>query len=236
MPDQWDLSSPDERHLAAGEYVLGALDREQKARFEALLAVSHDLRHDVEAWREHLHLFNERLDPKTPPKAVWQRIAAATGAPPVRWWQRLGAWQAMAASFAAMAVALGLLWQQAALNQLPDGAAVFVVQDASRTPGWIISATQQGELIVQAVQPTQVSSEQTGELWLIADGTPISLGLLPEQGSRRLHPSEELRGQLFTADLAVSVEPQGGAPDGQPTGPIIDHGRLTPMAGSRLTF
>ena len=89
---------------------------------------------------------------------------------------------------------------------------------------------------MQAVQPTQVNSEQIGELWLIADGTPISLGLLPEQGSLRLQPSAELRAQLFNADLAVSVEPQGGAPGGQPTGPIIDHGRLTPMAGSNFNL
>lgn len=236
MSNQWDLSDPDDRHLAAGEYVLGVLDNDQKVRFEALLAVSHDLRNDVDNWREYLHLFNEQLDPKTPPKEVWQRITQATGAMPLRWWQRLGAWQAMAASFGAVAVALGLLWQQAELTTPSQGEAVFVVQDESRTPGWIISATEQGELIVQAVQPSQVGSEQTGELWLITDGTPVSLGLLPEQGSHRLEPSAELRAQLFTADLAVSVEPEGGAPEGQPTGPIIDHGRLTPVRGSTLSL
>ena len=236
MSDQWDLTSVEERHLAAGEYVLGVLDNDQKARFEALLAVSHDVRNDVDNWREHLQLFNERLDPKTPPKEIWQRITHATGMRTTPWWQRLGAWQAMAASFGVIAVALGLLWQQAELTSPPEGEAVFVVQNESRTPGWIISATQGGELIVQAVQPTQVGNEQTGELWLIADGTPISLGLLPEQGSRRLQPSAELRAQLFNADLAVSVEPQGGAPEGQPTGPIIDHGRLTPVAGSTIIF
>lgn len=236
MPDQWDLTSPDDRHLAAGEYVLGVLDSDQKARFEALLAVSHDLRNDVDAWREHLQLFNEHLDPKTPPKDVWKRITHATGTRATSWWQRLSAWQAMAASFGAIAIALGLLWQQAELATLPLGEAVFVVQDESQTPGWIISATAQGELIVQTVQPTQLGREQTGELWLIADGTPVSLGLLPGQGSHRLQPSAALREQLFTADLAVSIEPQGGAPAGQPTGPIIDHGRLTPVRGGTLSF
>lgn len=236
MSNQWDLSNPNDRHLAAGEYVLGVLDSDQKVRFEALLSVSHDLRNDVDNWREYLHIFNEQLDPKTPPKEVWQRIIQATGALPLRWWQRLSTWQAMAASFGVIAVALGLLWQQAELATLSQGEAVFVVQDESRTPGWIISATEQGELIVQAVQPSQVGSEQTGELWLIADGTPVSLGLLPEQGNRRLQPSEKLRAQLFNADLAVSVEPRGGAPEGQPTGPIIDHGRLTPMRGNTLNL
>lgn len=236
MPDQWDLTSPDERHLAAGEYVLGVLDSDQKARFEALLAVSHDVRNDVDAWREHLQLFNERLDPKTPPKQIWQRITQATGARTAPWWQRLGAWQALAASFGALAIALGVLWQQAALTTLPAGEAVFVVQDESQTPGWIINATADGELLVQTVQPTQVGRNQTGELWLIADGTPVSLGLLPGHGSYRLQPNDELREQLLHADLAVSIEPQGGAPAGQPTGPIIDSGRFTPVVGSTISF
>lgn len=236
MPDQWDLASPEERHLAAGEYVLGVLDSEQKVRFEALLAVSHDLQNDVDAWREHLQILNEQLEPKTPPKKVWQGVKQATGTFALPWWQRLGTWQAMTASFGAVALVLGLLWQQAELTTLPSGEAVFVVQDESRTPSWIISATEQGELIVQTIQPSQVGQNQTGELWLIADGTPVSLGLLPSEGSRRLLPSDALRNLLFNADLAVSVEPQGGAPAGQPTGPIIDHGRLTPVKGSTFNL
>lgn len=236
MPESWDLSDPQERHLAAGEYVLGVLDAGQKARFEALLAVSHDLQNDVARWQEHLQLFNERLDPRTPPAEVWRRITAATGLAATPWWRRLGAWQAMTAGVAALAIALGLLWQQTERVLPADEQAVFVVLDEQRTPGWIISATEAGELLVQAVQPTQVGEAQTGELWLIADGTPISLGLLPSQGRERLAPGPELRALLLQADLAVSIEPEGGAPQGQPTGPIVDHGRLTPVRGATLRF
>ncbi|WP_355660040.1 anti-sigma factor [Halomonas salifodinae] len=236
MPEPWDLSDPQERHLAAGEYVLGVLDADQKARFEALLAVSHDLQNDVARWQEHLQLFNERLDPRTPPAEVWRRITAATGLAPTPWWRRLGAWQALTAGVAALALALGLLWQQAEQALPVAEQAVFVVLDEQRTPGWIIRATEAGELLVQAVQPTQVGEAQTGELWLIADGTPVSLGLLPSQGRERLAPGPELRALLLQADLAVSIEPEGGAPQGQPTGPIIDHGRLTPVRGATLHF
>jgi anti-sigma-K factor RskA len=45
-----------------------------------------------------------------------------------------------------------------------------------------------------------------------------------------------LRAQLLDADLAVTVEPEGGAPQGQPTGPVIDHGRMTPIRGATLRF
>ena len=237
MSDDWDLSDPEERHLAAGEYALGSLDANQKARFEALLAVSHDLQNDVARWQEHLQLFNEQLDPRLPPSEVWRRIASATGIVPRPWWQSLGVWRTASGTFAAAALALGLLWGQSDITPLPDdGQAVYVVLDEQRTPGWIISATDSGELYVQAVQPTQVGAQQTGELWLIADETPISLGLLPSEGRHTLAPSAELRELLMTADLAVSVEPEGGAPQGQPTGPIIDSGRMTPVRGGTISF
>lgn len=232
----WDLSQPGERHLAAGEYALGALDADQKARFEALLAVSHDLQNDVATWQEHLQLFNERLDPRTPPAEVWKRISAATGTTSTPWWRSLAVWRSASIGFATLALALGLLWVQPIGTDATEESAVFVVQDESRTPGWIISATAEGRLVVQAVQPSQIGNEQTGELWLIADGTPISLGLLPNSGRHSLTPSPELRAQLLNADLAVTVEPEGGAPQGQPTGPVIDHGRLTPIRGATMRF
>jgi anti-sigma-K factor RskA len=234
MSDPWDLSQPEERHLAAGEYSLGALGGEQKARFEALLAVSHDLQNEVATWQEHLQLFNERLDPRQPPAEVWKRITAATGTARPPWWHSLALWRSASIGFAALAITFGLLWQQPVGLPTPLGSAVFVVQDESRTPGWIISATAEGELIVQTVQPDQVGADQTGELWLIDNGTPVSLGLLPESGQRSLSPSPDLRARLMTADLAVSIEPRGGAPEGQPTGPIIDHGRMTPMRKDTL--
>lgn len=235
MPDRWDLSQPDERHLAAGEYTLGVMPEAERVRFEAVLAVSHDLQRDLEAWRERLQLFNERLAPVTPPPAVWQAIAARTGADRP-WWYSLPLWRGLAGGCAALLLALVLLWSGLPRPGAPEEAAVYVVLEASRAPDWIISASPRGELRVRAVQPRRVGDGQTGELWLVADGTPISLGLLPERGTRLLTPKMPLRARLMSADLAVSIEPAGGAPDGRPTGPIIDQGRLTPVRGAMLRF
>ncbi|RTR04954.1 anti-sigma factor [Halomonas nitroreducens] len=232
MPDQWDLSQPEERHLAAGEYALGVMGASERVRFEALLAVSPDLQRELAEWQEHLQLFNDRLAPVTPPPGVWQAIAARTGGD-TSWWRSLPLWRTLSGALATLALALGLLWWSP-LGDPPPEAAVYVVLGESRTPGWIIRASDRGELYVQAVQPRQVGKDQTGELWLIADGTPTSLGLLPASGERILSPGAALREQLMDADLAVSVEPAGGAPEGKPTGPIIDHGRLTPVRGASL--
>lgn len=236
MHEPWDLSDPDERDLAAGEYALGTLDAEQRVAFEALLAVSPELQGQVARWREHLQILNDRLEPVAPPAALWPRIAQTAGLVARPWLERLGLWRSLTAACATLALAFGVLWYQAPGDGAAPGSAVYVVLDEARVPGWIISASEQGELTVQAVQPSQVGEEQTGELWLIADGTPVSLGLLPGRGRRTLSPRQDLRERLMTADLAVSVEPKGGAPQGRPTGPIIDHGRLTPVRGGTLSF
>ena len=79
MHDTFDLSDPEARELAAGEYVLGTLDRDQRAEVEALLAVSTDLQRSVDAWREHLQIFNQQLEPVTPPGHLWSGIVARLG-------------------------------------------------------------------------------------------------------------------------------------------------------------
>ncbi len=64
------------------------------------------------------------------------------------------------------------------------------------------------------------------ELWAItAPGqAPQSLGLLPRQGTDRL--ARPLAPIPVGATLAVSVEPRGGSPTGQPTGPVLYTGPL----------
>lgn len=55
------------------------------------------------------------------------------------------------------------------------------------------------------------------ELWIIApNANPVSLGLLQDRPLVVTYP-EPPAGFVF----AVSVEPEGGSPTGQPTGPVI---------------
>jgi anti-sigma-K factor RskA len=69
------------------------------------------------------------------------------------------------------------------------------------------------------------------ELWLIPAGDkPHSLGLIEPGRPVHLDVPRELAGRL-TADaaLAVSMEPPGGSPTGQPTGPVVASGKLTSL-------
>ncbi|KAF0114734.1 MAG: hypothetical protein FD150_1373, partial [Rhodobacteraceae bacterium] len=74
----------------------------------------------------------------------------------------------------------------------------------------------------EALQVTRVAGVpavegQVHELWIIApNANPVSLGLLQDRPLVVTYPTPP-EGFVF----AVSVEPEGGSPTGQPTGPVI---------------
>jgi anti-sigma-K factor RskA len=62
------------------------------------------------------------------------------------------------------------------------------------------------------------------ELWALPKGgAPVSLGVLPyrESTARRALTAAQQRALAGAAQLAVSVEPPGGSPAGQPTGAVV---------------
>jgi anti-sigma-K factor RskA len=72
------------------------------------------------------------------------------------------------------------------------------------------------------------------ELWLVRleDGVPastVSLGVLPRDPEGVIEVSEELAPEFPANALAVSVEPLGGSPTGQATGPVVALGPLTEL-------
>ena len=61
------------------------------------------------------------------------------------------------------------------------------------------------------------------ELWALPKGgAPVSLGVLPAAGglSRTLTPTQ-MQALLHSTQVAVSIEPLGGSPTGQPTGDVL---------------
>jgi anti-sigma-K factor RskA len=71
------------------------------------------------------------------------------------------------------------------------------------------------------------------ELWALpANGAaPVSLGLLPQTGSRKVALDPVQAAALLAAgQLAVSREPAGGSPTGAPTGPVLIVSKRLPLA------
>lgn len=235
MHDTFRLSDPDEREMAAGEYVLGTLDRTQRAEFEALLAVSFELQQSVDAWRERLQLLNQQLEPVTPPKRLWDGISSTLGLG-IGLMQRLGFWRGFSGLATAAALVLAVFAMAPRDSAMMPGEYVFVINQASGQTAWILNATLDGKMMVQTVAPDPMPSGKAGELWMMENGTPVSLGMLPHQGEATMQLPAKMLTLMKTADFAVSMEPSAGAPGGKPTGPVIDAGKLVQIRSDTVSL
>ena len=66
------------------------------------------------------------------------------------------------------------------------------------------------------------------ELWMIeGKNPPVSMGVIPVGATTHIAVKPEAQKKLDAgAVLAVSLEPKGGSPTGQPTGPVVAAGDL----------
>jgi anti-sigma-K factor RskA len=253
MSDTYNLSQLDDIDLAAAEYALGSLDAEQKAAFEALLAVSHDTQVKVAHWQEQVQQGLHTFNPSPAPKEVWPRIAKQLGHQPLwrHWCNNLMLWQSLSASALALSLVLILSpWHSAAIiaenpstlvsvpNTSPD--LNYVMYNINNDPAWIVNAsTTQQQVSIDTIAPDTLDNGKVCELWLIVgSGEPISLGMLPKQGrievafSTRITSLPNWQQLVQQGKIVISIEDTEGASSGYNMGPVLAEGNwVSAMAG-----
>lgn len=226
----------DERDLDAAERALGLDPIGAETAADAAMRA---------AWEERFAPLAGLLAPVDPPEGLYDRIEAALPAAPAAgpdagdgdaadpaqtrrevvelaaWRRRAARWKGVAGLAAAIAAALAIY---VALPRPPaeaDRYVAVVTHDQNGQAGLVIQiepATGLATVIPVAAPPDGASYE----MWTIPEGrtTPVSLGLLPQQAVERRNFTAA-PDQLF----AISLEPEGGSPTGQPTQPLF-HGRV----------
>ena len=71
-----NLDQADDRSVAAGEYVLGTLQAQDRAAFDRLLAGDPALQAEVYAWQDRLVGLTQRVDAVEPDPRWWSQIEA----------------------------------------------------------------------------------------------------------------------------------------------------------------
>jgi anti-sigma-K factor RskA len=216
------MSDAADHDLLAAEYVLGTLEGDEAQEAVRLLRDDPAFAASVRAWEARLAPLADTVAPVPPPSDLWDRIAAATGTGtvvPVAWRRRMRVWQvstgvalAIAASLAAFIV----------LQQAPAPRVAVLAPLSGGVPVLVATAEPDGTLLVAPSGTIVVPGDHDLELWALTEGAarPRSLGVLPA-GGRQLVASLPPGTQLL-----VSLEPRGGSPTGQPTGPVLYGGRL----------
>lgn len=194
--------------LLAAEYVLGTLPLDDRALAERRLREP-DFAAAVAAWEARLSGLNDDFAAAPAPDLMPKIEARLFPQAPRKQGFRL--WGASALAALAVVAYLALSPVQ------PDFTATILAEngleyDASLTAGHLKVVHKAG---------AGASLGQSHELWLIVgEAAPVSLGILGATTEITLAGASE------GAVLAVSLEPAGGSPTGQPTGPVLAIGKL----------
>lgn len=219
--------------MLSAEYVIGTLKGAARRRFEQLIRQRADWAQTFSWWETHMHLLADTVPAVKPSNKVWENIETQLfkrkTTQSAGWWK---SWAfvstALAASFATL---LLIQTPQSVVDTTP--AAVALLTTEKSEAGWLLNETKKSDthVVVNVISLASLKIQPANafELWLLpADKSkPISLGLLPQKGKSMFKVPAEVIPLMATGLLAVSLEPVGGSPTGQPTGAVLYQGKMT---------
>ena len=215
--------------ILAGEYVLGVLPHGERTVFAQRLEREPDLQRRVALWEQSFSHLTEEIEPVASPPSVWRAVENRLFPSPEvarpNWWNSLVLWRSLAGGALAAAFVFGTV----VVNQ-PDKAAIdLVAQVAGESEVKLVALYEPDTSALRLTRTAGTAGQgRAFELWLIAGpDAPVSLGVLSVDGTQRIIVPEALRGKVQNAVLAISDEPAGGSPTGQPTGAVLATGVLT---------
>ena len=223
-----NYQNPRLRRALAADYAIGVMSKAARRRFEALMRDDAKLRAQVAEWQENLMALTESVTDQPVPDRVWQGVVARIDPQRLHLPEKRPFWSGLrilaAACSLVLVVALGVFY-----NHDPVSASATLLS-GTQTPALRVKA-HADYLQVEPLSLAAVQADRSLELWAIpVDGKPVSLGLVPKEGKGRVELSEAHKALLGTSVvLAVSLEPTGGSPTGQPTGPVLYQGPLAAL-------
>lgn len=248
---QGDEHEPPNPDLLAGEYVLGVLDRSERARAQARIEAEPAFARLVSAWEQRFAALLDEIEPVPAPPQVWLRLRTGLGWSPIEGarrglWQNINVWRGATAAAFAAAAALAVVFIAGPLTTPPTPTPTPVATAPVRVPMPAPAVAPVTTLAADDGSPAYLASVDTAnarvrlmpvpaaadpdgrvpELWLIPEGeAPRSLGVVDTATAFELEVPADLRAALVAGSvLAITLEPPGGAPGGIPSGPVTSKG------------
>lgn len=230
-----------DRELLAAEHALRLLEGEELVEARRLHAEDRSFAAEVSSWEERFAPLFDEIAPVAPGQHIWERIqrvvgGARLGADIIAMRRKVRRWQGLTSLAAAAAVALALVAVPPLLRrpappppaERPQPVLIASLGD-QQSPGSVAVTFVPGasSLLVTA-SAIERPPGRDHQLWIIPDGgTPISLGVISTEQSLKRRLSPALAAEFRAgATVALSREPSGGSPTGQPTGPVVAAGEL----------
>jgi len=217
--------SRDAAEALAAEYVLGTLRGPARARFASLAARDARVAEAMRRWEGAFAPLASNVPPVEPPERVWRaieaRIAPARAA-------RASFWKPFSVVIGGVASVMVAFFLWLSLAPAPEPMFEAMLMAPDHTPRMVVAKYKPDELRVKVMRPWKSMPDKSLELWVIpASGNPRSMGTVSNDAPETMMHVAENDARLQDAKaFAVSMEPMGGSPTGQPTGPVLCQGLI----------
>ncbi len=227
--------------IVAAEYVVGLLEAEERAEVAARLERDAAFARLVDEWEVRLSPMAEAYPSAQPPadakhgidRMLFSSEAASTrsdSAARAGLWQSIAFWRGLtvaALALVAIAIIVPLVSQP---RPGPAAGPQYVASISPKDSDVSYLAyydAKTGQLSLSHVSGERGSGHDF-ELWAIeGQAKPVSLGVIPTGKSIKVKVGPALESELAKGGvLAISLEPPGGSPTGQATGPVVAVGGL----------
>ena len=228
----------------AGEFALGTLDAAERVAVEARLQREPALAKAVLEWQEKLAPLDEKIAPIEPPNEQLDRVFARidsqigepqNGAKIIALRNQVSRWRFASIASGAIAAALALFMVFGIIPSTPGPGGpqmVALLESKDSTLAYVASIDMRSGKISLKRLGAGAGPKKSHELWAIGGGRtkPQSLGVINASAEipiSQIGPATPEYIKNIT--LAVSLEPEGGSPTGQPTGPVLFTGKCVEL-------
>ncbi len=231
------MTESEDSDLLAAEYVLGTLDVAERVLTTSRIELDPPFARMVDQWQERLAPLVETIEPVPPPDHVLDELLVRLfGTSSIvdevalaRLRRRVRLWQGATAGCSAIAAAL-LAWigLGGIGTSLKSEQFTAVLQRDAGAPAMVLSVDLKSRRLTVTSLASATPAGKSYQLWIInpAIGSPQSLGLVPASAATHELLTPYDPAVITDATYAVTVEPSGGSPTGQPSGTPILSGRL----------
>jgi anti-sigma-K factor RskA len=238
--------SPDDKSATEGEaplaaeFVLGLVQGDRRDALEKRRRDDYVFAREVEFWEARLGPIASDVAPQSVSPDVWEKIAQEIGHKPVPLaastavrmeregiWNSLAFWRNLGIASSALAAACLIFLFTAPASPPPSLVAALTMNDGSS--GFMATVDRMtGRVMLMPAADMPMPTERTYQLWIVpADGKPVSLGTIKSAGAVTISmPTEVMTHAVPQSALVISIEPMGGSPTGEPTGPVLAKGMM----------
>jgi anti-sigma-K factor RskA len=228
--------TPDD-DLSAAEFALGVLDYSERTSLAARRQREPQLDEAIVAWERRLAPLAEAIPAIEPPRNYFPDIEARLSGPAANdnvanLTRRLERWRASAIAAASIAAALAIaIGLRETMRPSTPHEFVAVLQKSADQPAFVVTVNLDARSLIVRPVAAPAQADKAYELWIIDAklGAPRSLGVIDQKGVTA-GPNLKAydRAVVEDATYAVTVEPPGGSPTGQPSGAPVFVGKLIP--------